>query len=371
MTFLTSAALAVSLAAVPIPPIAEKAAPAAGMRAKPATRCTVTNGLLNEISGLATDGGDGYVVMNDGADDPAGRRIFFLNSKCKIVKRVPYPTRPRDTEDLARGADGTLWVGDIGDNNRTRDTIGVWRLKPGGKSPKLFRMSYPDGAHDAEALLVGSDGVPIVVTKDPLSAGVYVPDGPLKDGATTPLRRAGDFSIPITATSNPFGFKGRLVVTGGAVSPDGRRLVLRTYADAFEFDVPEGQTDAAGLIETISAGTSRTIALPDEPQGEAITYSADGTELLTISEMTGGADRADLLGYPLGDREPIVAKETTEPAATETGARTATTPETRAVRTGEENEPATGVPTGALMAGGVLAVAATLIGLVTARRRRR
>lgn len=348
MTFLTTAVLTASLTVVPLA--------AAG----PEPVCTVKNDLLGEISGLVTDG-DGYVVVNDGADDADGRKIFFLSAKCKVTRKVSYPSRPRDTEDLARSPDGTLWVGDIGDNNRERDTIGVWRLKPGAKSPKLLRMSYPDGAHDAEALLVGSDGIPIVVTKDPLTAGVYVPAGPLSEKETTPLRRAGDFTIPITATGNPYGFKGRLVVTGGAVSGDGRRMVLRTYADAFEFDVPEGRADAAGLIRTINGGTARTVALPDEPQGESIAYAADGTALLTISEMTGGAKTTDLLRYPLEDREPTAAATTkaaapTEPAATGDVAANSTVSAT--------------FPTGALMAGGAVVLLAGLIGIVAARRRR-
>ncbi|SDS74695.1 hypothetical protein [Actinoplanes derwentensis] len=343
MTFLTTAVLSVSLTAVPIP-----------MAAAPQTTCTVKNDLLDEISGLAADG-DGYVVVNDGADDPNGRKIFFLNRKCKVTDKVSYPSQPRDTEDLARGADGTIWVGDIGDNSRVRETIGVWRLKPGGKSPTLFRMSYPDGAHDAEALLVGSDGVPIMVTKDPLTAGVYVPAGPLTADGTTPLRRAGDFTIPITATSNPYGFKGRLVVTGGAVSADGRRIALRTYADAFEFDVPEGQTDAEGLVKTISGGTARTVALPDEPQGESIAYSADGSALLTISEMADGLKKVDLLSHPL-DGVPAAAQVTTEP-----------TKAAKAAPASNNRE----LPTGALIAGGALAIAAGLIGLVIARLRRR
>ncbi|GAA1630187.1 hypothetical protein [Actinoplanes couchii] len=323
--------------------------------------CQVKDDRLDEISGLVVDG-DGYVVVNDGADDPAGRKIFYLNKKCKVTDTVSFPSRPRDTEDLARGADGTLWVGDIGDNGRERETIGVWRLKPGAKEPTLFRLSYPDGAHDAEALLVGSDGVPIVVTKDPLTAGVYVPTGKLSADGTTPLRRAGDFPIPITTTSNPYGFKGRLVVTGGAVSADGRRIALRTYADAFEFDVPEGQTDAEGLVKTISGGTSRTVALPDEPQGESIAFSADGTALLTISEMADGLKKVDLLSYPrAGDAAEAKASE--PPKATETEQ----TGEPRAEPASNSRE----LPTGALLAGGALAVAAGLIVLISARLRRR
>ncbi|HWS35252.1 MAG TPA: hypothetical protein VN408_21255 [Actinoplanes sp.] len=350
MTFLTTAVLAVSLTAVPMP-----------VAAAPETACTVKNDLLAEISGLLADGG-GYVVVNDGADDPDGRKIFFLNKKCKVTDRISYPSRPRDTEDLGRSPDGTIWVGDIGDNNRDRETVGLWRLKPGEKEPALFRLSYPDGAHDAEALLVGSDGVPVIVTKDPLTAGVYLPTGPLDADTPTPLRRAGDFSIPITTTGNPYGFKGRLVVTGGAVSADGRRIALRTYADAFEFDVPEGQTDAEGLVKTISGGTARTVALPDEPQGESIAYSADGTALLTISEMADGLTKVDLLTHPLQDTPAEVKGTTTAPEKS-------TDPPAEAASKPASNERE--LPTGALLAGGALAVAAGLIVLVSARMRRR
>ncbi|GAA4977080.1 hypothetical protein [Actinoplanes utahensis] len=361
MTLLSAGtALIISLAATPLAPGLAAAAWAAGD-----TACRVGDERLVEISGLVADR-DGYVVVNDGADDAAGRRIFYLNRNCKVVRTVAYPSRPRDTEDLARDADGTLWVGDIGDNGQNRDDVGVWRLAPGASAPTLFRLSYPDGAHDAEALLVGGDGIPIVVTKDPFTAGVYVPAGPLRAGATTPLRRAGDFAIPVTATSNPFGFKGRLVVTGGAVSPDGRRAALRTYADAFEFDVPGGDGTGAGptadaLVGAITGGAARTIALPDEPQGESLAYSADGSALLTVSEMTGQAKRADLLRYPRPDAAP-------QPAVTSS---TASGPPSSGTAPAASSAAGSRLPLGAIVAGVALAAAAGAIGLLVARRSRR
>ncbi|MDI6100207.1 hypothetical protein QLQ12_16505 [Actinoplanes sp. NEAU-A12] len=345
----TLTAIAVPAGAVPVP-----------VKQAPEAVCRVTDKRLVEISGLVADG-SGYVVVNDGADEESGRRIFFLNRSCKVVRAVPYPASPRDTEDLARAADGTLWVGDIGDNGQNRDNVGVWRLAPGARAPKLFRMSYPDGPHDAEALLVAGNGTPVVVTKDPLTAGVYVPDGPLQEGRTTPLRRAGAFRIPLSGTGNPFGFRGRLVVTGGAVSPDGRRVLLRTYADAFEFDVPADGTTADGVVRAITGGTPRTVALPDEPQGESITYTADGTALLTVSEVTETAADIALLRYPLPEAPaptPAVSSEayTSSLSVSET-ARGSAAPEKR-------------IPTGAVVAGLTLAVAAAAVGVVVARRRR-
>ncbi|MEV0902149.1 hypothetical protein [Actinoplanes sp. NPDC049802] len=321
-----------------------------GMADPAGTVCRIEDDRLTEISGLVADG-RGYVVVNDGVDDASGRRIFFLDRRCAVTRTVRYPSQPRDTEDLARGADGTLWVGDIGDNDRVRDTVAVWRLAPGAKRPALFRLSYPDGPHDAEALLVGADGVPVVVTKDPLTAGVYVPDGELRAGETTPLRRAGDWGIPIgTGTSNPFGIRGRAVVTGGAVSADGRRVALRTYADAFEFDAPDGD-----VVRAITEGEPTTLALPDEPQGESLAYSADGTALLTVSEGEGGVP---LLRYPLA--EPAAAAPSPSPSLSPSPAAAP------AVAGGEGRR----LPLQPVIAAlGLLAIAG-MGGLVIARRRR-
>ncbi|MEW2378735.1 hypothetical protein AB0883_21905 [Micromonospora sp. NPDC047812] len=238
--------------------------------------CEVRGGRLSEISGMvATD--DGFVMVNDGADDEARRRIFFLDDRCSVVRTVSYPSRPRDTEDLAVGADGTVWVADIGDNDRSRQTIAVWKLPPGADRPVLYRMAYPDGPHDAEALLVTGDDRPVVVTK--YSANLYAPSGALRAGTTAPLVKVGQVRLPASATSNPFGALGRTAVTGAATAPDGRRIVLRTYADAYEFDVTDGD-----VVTALTGGTPRIIALPDEPQGESVTYSRDGRSLLTVSE---------------------------------------------------------------------------------------
>jgi len=253
----------------------------AAAAAKPATVCTISDQRLSELSGLAVTG-KGYLAINDGSDDARRRRIFTLTSRCAVSRTVAYPSRPRDTEDLALAPDGTLWVADIGDNGRSRETVGLWKLAPGAARPVLHRFTYPDGPHDAEALLLNGDGTPIIVTKDPFTAGLYVAATTPRAKATTALRKAGSFRIPDTSTSNPFGIAGRLVLTGGATAPDGTKVALRTYADAFEFRVTGGD-----VITAVTTGKAVTTALPDEPQGESLAYSADGASLLTVSETAG------------------------------------------------------------------------------------
>lgn len=269
--------------------------------------CQVRDSRLNEISGMAaTD--TGFVVVNDSADEEPRRRIFFLDADCTVVRTVRYPSRPRDTEDLAIDADGTVWVADIGDNDRSRQTVALWKLPPDGTRPVLHRMTYPDGPHDAEALLFDRDR-PIIVTKQAGAAGLYAPAGDLKPGATVPLERVGQASLPGTTTSNPFSFPGRAVVTGAATAQDRRRVALRTYADAFEFDVADGD-----VISALTSGIPRIVPLPDEPQGESITYSRDGRFLLTVSEAADqpAGTKPTILRYPV----PAIAPATSQVAGT-------------------------------------------------------
>ena len=185
--------------------------------------CTVTDPRLNELSGMVRQP-KGFAVIDDGSDLASHWQIFYLDDRCRVTRTVQYPSRPRDTEDLALGRDGTLWVADIGDNNETRSTVALWRLASGAHTPVLYRLRYPDRAHDAEALVLTGDGTPVIVTKDVGEAVLYQPAGALQPGGTVPLRRVGVFDLPLSGTSNPFSFAGHMVVTGGANSPDGTRV---------------------------------------------------------------------------------------------------------------------------------------------------
>lgn len=284
--------------------------------------CTIADPRLLELSGLvALD--DSYVVINDGGQAPEAQPIFFLDQECQVIDEIPYSAPgSRDPEALAHDRDaGVLWVGDIGDNFETtglqeRPTVAFWRIDlAGDRIPVIHRFAYPDGPHDAEALILDQDGVPVIVTKElDGPAGLYRPAAEMVANnpheQAVPLERVGEFDPPDTGSSNALGPAGRRTITGGAVSPERDRVVLRTYADAFEFDVTDGD-----VVGAISAGTPRVTPLPDEPQGEAITYTPDGQDFLTVSEtLDAGAGQPDLLRYqptapaveeePAGDAEP-------------------------------------------------------------------
>lgn len=243
----------------------------------PQSRCAVDDPRLAEMSGLVADG-DALWAMADGGSSVKVQRVD--PATCAIAETRSAAINPDDPEDLARGPDGALWVGDIGDNDRARKTVAVIVLPPRGK-PALHRLTYPDGPHDAEALLVDAQGRPMIVTKAPGPAGIYRTEAAPKGAGPTPLVRVGEVTLPQSDTvGGPIGGVGSWVVTGAAASADGAVVALRTYTDAWLFPVPDDDLVAA------LAGEPIRVPLPREPQGEAIAFQPDGT-LLSGSETRG------------------------------------------------------------------------------------
>lgn len=252
------------------------AAPAAAQDvAAPVDACVPADPGLAEQSGLATDGSRWFAT----ADGGTSLRVAVLDPvTCAVVEERTAGADPYDVEDLALAADGALWLADTGDNDATRETVALHRLAPDGTTA-LFRLTYPDGPHDAEALLLDRAGVPHIVTKVISGASaVYRPAGPLAEPGPTPLERVAEVRIELTDTpGGPVGNIGSVLVTGGAVSADGTVVALRTYTDAYLYPAPDGDVVAALAADPVR------VPLAGEPQGEAVALAPDGT-LLSGSE---------------------------------------------------------------------------------------
>jgi hypothetical protein len=256
-----------------VPALADPGAPA------PVDACVVTDKRITELSGLASDGTHWY-AHNDGGTKIV---VFVLNKKCAVEKTITAPLDPYDVEDLARAPDGTLWLSDTGDNDSKRATVAVTELTLDGRTT-LHRLTFPDGAHDTEALLLDRRGVPYLITKNPLGiAGIYRPTGPLASPGPTPLEKVGELHLSSTGTQGgPVpSIVGSVLVTGAASNADGSVVAVRTYTDAYLFAVPPSGDLVAAL-----GGTPVRVPLPNEKQGEAIAFEPDGT-LLSGTEGVG------------------------------------------------------------------------------------
>lgn len=208
-----------------------------------------------ESSGLAVVG-DLVATVNDSGDEA---RVFAVDPATgETVGTTRWSGEATDVEALAPAGDREVWVGDIGDNTASRDSITVTRV-PVGRGERVVTgtsrtLRYPDGPADAEALLAHPvDGRLVVVTKSVFGGRVYVaPRRPAADGPER-LRPRGRV-MPL--------------VTDGAFLPDGRHLVLRDYARAVVLTWP-------GLAEVGS------FMLPEQQQGEGLAATADGTLLVS------------------------------------------------------------------------------------------
>lgn len=251
---------------------------------------------VQESSGVASSSrSDRFFFTHNDSGDSA--RFFAVDMSGRTVATFQVPgAKNVDWEDMARTRDergrSVLYFGDIGDNTATRKSIQVYRVEEPEVNPdrpgqarstgtaEVFTLQYPDGPRDAETLMADPSGRLYLVSKSPAGSTVYAAPHPLVAGKTNRLRPIGSIQFLFL----PGGDGGvrtqlrRLLATGGAISPDGKRLVIRTYADAYEWDLPGGDV-AAGL-----KGKARRVPLPAMQQGEAIAYTRDGRGLLTTTE---------------------------------------------------------------------------------------
>jgi hypothetical protein len=217
-------------------------------------------------------------------NDSGGPVLFALDATGRVTGRVSISgAAVEDWEAVAVGpcpAGSCIYVADIGDNDAERRRITVYRIaEPADASGSVkvegtFHAAYPDGPQDAETLLVTPEGRLLIVTKgDPGPVALYRFPDQLPSGATVRLERVGE-------PRDPRAPAGKDRITDGAVSPDGRWIVLRTTRALTFFraaDLLAGDWREAGRVALGSVG---------EPQGEGVTFASDDSVYL-MSEGGG------------------------------------------------------------------------------------
>jgi hypothetical protein len=292
------------------PPVGPSS-PATSAPAAPApqapTVVKLAPGVSDEASGIAasTSTPGAYFLVDDGTGADS---VVAVGSDGALLARIAVDGMSAgNAEALSSGTcgpsplpDGTaaencLYVGDIGDNAATRSDIAVYRFaEPDPSNPPAdpvaaqeWRYSYPDGAQNAEAMLVDTDGSLLIVTKPPAEGGLphrmyrAEPGG----GELTFVR---EFRPP--AATQPFKtlFTGN-VVTDLGTSPG--RVLLLTYDDVQEYTAP----DPAAALSSFPDWPHRAMPVPGLSQAEGITGMLDGCGYVVASEA-GSAGKAGALG---------------------------------------------------------------------------
>jgi hypothetical protein len=232
----------------------------------------------NELSGLVRSRSQpGLLWSHD--DSGAGPVLFGLAADGRVATR-PTVTGAQavDWEDIAAGPArdrrALLYIGDIGDNAARRSSVDVYRVA----EPRVgatatapaarLQLRYPDGAHDAEALLVDPlRGDLVIVTKVLGAARAYRASARLPAGSQTTLRRGAAVSLSL--------------VTAGDVSADGRVVVLRGY-DRLAVWLRRGREPLTTTLRRTPCLSPTSLA--GEGQGEAIALDRRGASFATVAE---------------------------------------------------------------------------------------
>lgn len=260
---------------------------------KPKVIASIESPEIKESSGLAASKcqPDVFWTHNDSDDDAF---LYAVNGKGeKLGTWRVAGAKNFDWEDIAeiKTASGecVLYIGDIGNNTRSRDEFTIYRVRepqisPADKSSskrkpvmtetaQAIRFEYPDMRRDAETLMVHPQTGDLYILSKRLSgaSAVYKLKSDFDPAKTNKLEKITDFSVPAI----PNGF-----LTGGDIAPDGKRVVICDYFNGYELILPE----KAKNFDEIWTQAPQTIELGAREQGESIAYSADGNAILAGSE---------------------------------------------------------------------------------------
>jgi hypothetical protein len=249
---------------------------------KPKIVGAISSPEITESSGLAASRCNQNVFWthNDSGD---GAFIFAITAEGKKLGTWKVSgAKHYDWEDIGTfrtsGGECFLYIADIGNNARERGDFIIYRVKEPTISPndsskkkplltenaEAIKFDYPDMRHDAETLMVHPQTGDVYILTKRLSgaSGVY---------KKNTLEKIADFSVPAI----PNGF-----LTGGDISPDGKRVVICDYFGGYEIAL----SAKAKNFDDIWKEKPVKIELGERAQGEAISYSVDGKSVFATSE---------------------------------------------------------------------------------------
>lgn len=263
------------------------------------------DGVAPESSGIAASATmpGVFFVVDDATNTD---EIVAVRSDGSLVARIGVAgMSARNAEAVSAGPCGSragrcLYVGDIGDNNAQRKSISVYRVdEPALTSPPAaplpadrWRYTYPDGPHNAEAMVVMTDGSLLILTKSaPDATSGQVPPhriyrAPAGGG---PLTFVSSYRPPDPVTAVQSLFTGTVVTDASYTAG---RMLLLTYDEIVEYRAPKPGADPA----TFPSWPHAALPAPAMIQSEGITADLSGCGYEVTSEEGPDGSRAGLAG---------------------------------------------------------------------------
>lgn len=230
---------------------------------------------IGEVSGIADSKRNaGYLwAHEDGGNKP---ELYLINHNGTVLKTIHINgVTNRDWEDIAVAGNNIL-IGNIGDNNGTYTDYTFYKFAEPlltvdtVYSIETIRFQYPDGPKDAEAFLVDqTTGAIYIITKRESPSRIYKLTPPFSSSQVAQLVGQLTYGGVVSAT----------------ISPDGKEIITKTYAELGHYKISPGEK-----IETALAKSPTIIPYVPEPQGEAVGFSVKNNGYFTLSEKGQSSD---------------------------------------------------------------------------------
>ncbi|MBS1968989.1 MAG: hypothetical protein JSU04_01710 [Bdellovibrionales bacterium] len=256
--------------------------------------------LLKEASGVAASRQFPNRLYHH--NDSGAKGVFYVTDlNAQNIKEITYTySQVTDVEDIAVGPCSSgqcVFLGDIGDNYRTRKSINLWIVPETqafsnvSSTAKKIVLRYPDGPHNAESLAVHPvTGDVYILTKEDMSGRekylpgkLYrLPKAALSQASAT-LKYLGEIDLHwMLQAKSKYGD----IATGMDISPDGKTLLVLTYENAVEIKFDDMAKESFGTYKWDENIDYRIIQIDGLlSQQEGIGYSADGNSFYFDSEF--------------------------------------------------------------------------------------
>lgn len=237
---------------------------------------------LNENSGIELFPGKGIWVIEDNKNKD---HLYAVDLKGNLVRNIEVKGgKNKDWEDLAQSPEGTLFIGDFGNNDNKRKDLVIYvipspsTLEGDEVKAEKITFRYPEQKEfpprpnrrlfDAEGFFYW-EGYLYIVTKNrtsPFDGRAYFYRLPAQPGDYQ--AQLMDSLVPCTNPKN-------CRITAADISPDGKTLALTSYGQLFlitDFDLEkpsEGKLEAVDLLwptqmESVCFENNSSLLMSDE-----------------------------------------------------------------------------------------------------------
>lgn len=238
----------------------------------------VSNAALNEASGIAdSKANPGYLWVEQDSGNPPD--IGLLQHNGNFLKNIHLAhVTNRDWEDMALSTGPIpgiqyLYIAETGDNLLVHSDYAIYRLEePLAATDTVQAVDkiaffYPDGSHNAEAILVDPVSKDIyIITKTDLKSKIFKLAYPYSTTVMNAVIEVGNL---------PYNY-----AVSAALSPGGNEIVVKTYDAIYYYPRKTGET----ILQALSNIKPVSLSYQPEPQGEAIVFDNSDSGFYTLSE---------------------------------------------------------------------------------------